>query len=97
MKRRIHNLFLSGAILIAGVLLMSSCLFAAKETLEERCNNKAEILGEKAEAFINDMSYSTCEDYKDAMRDYIDACDAYLYYNATWESELESWDCTDFN
>jgi hypothetical protein len=67
------------------------------DTLQTRCENLLDDATDAATAFGNNPSSATCQDYVDAMNDYIDDCRTYAGYNQVWETYLASIDCSLYN
>lgn len=92
MKRKMKILVAFTFLAITSVLVLNSCI--GKDNLESRCEAKSEEVIDALTNWSTDYSVATCEDYKDAMGDYIDACSAYGLYNSAYEDQLDDIDCS---
>ncbi|MBN1952829.1 MAG: hypothetical protein JW801_16620 [Bacteroidales bacterium] len=95
MKKNYYKLFF---LLVPAILIATSCIRPrnTEPDLQTVCESKGEAVSEAATVFINNMTETTCEDYKDALTDYVDACRLYAAYNASYEEAISEWDCSDY-
>ena len=94
MKRKI--VFWVGSVLIifSFLTVLVSCHKIVEDTLQQRCENLLDTATDVSNTFVNNPTEATCEDYKDALQDYIDGCRSYTYYNQALEASLASIDCS---
>ena len=92
-KRLLFGLILVFSVAIVGVL---SCDDEVKDTLN--CTELAAKVSTAAAAFSANATASTCNDYKEAIQDYIDGCDILTDQEvADLELTLDGLDCSIYN